>query len=375
MFTGPDSSYKLIGSMVDAGYKKILVIADPGLVKLGLIQPFIDKIKALGANPALYDGIEPDPSYAVVHDGIKAAKAHNTEAILAVGGGSSLDAAKVIAASISNNCEPSKFVGYFKVRKPMLPFYAIPTTSGTGSEVTMAAVISNLEKKCKDAMADTKLIPHFVALDPTLQYGLPASITAATGIDALTHAVESYVSVIATAQTRVQSKMATKLIFKSLATACEEGGNEEALENMQMAATYAGMALSRASLGYVHAYAHQFGALYHIPHGHANAIALPYVFEFYLGGDDACVERIAELADEVGIGAKKDDSLTRAKKFVDAIKKLNKRIGIPATLDAIQESDFDDIVQRALTEAQGTYPVPRYMNRKDCEAVLRKMMS
>ena len=374
-FTGPDSTYKLLTAIVDAGHSKVLVVADPGLVQLGLIQPYIEKLEELGAKPSLFDGIEPDPSYDVVNAGIDAAKSHDAEAILAIGGGSSLDAAKIIAASVANNCAPEKLAGYFKVRKPMIPYYGVPTTSGTGSEVTLAAVVSNTEKQRKDPIADPKLIPHTIALDPNLQLGLPAPITAATGMDALTHAVESYVSGISTEQTRALSKTATRLIFKSLPTAYKQGDNVEARENMLMASTYAGLAFSRASVGYVHAYAHQFGGLYHVPHGLANAIALPHVFEFYLGGNDACVAKLADLAKEAGVGAKKDDNYTRASKFVDAVKKLNKRIGIPETLDAIEDSDVDEIVDRVLTESQGTYAVPRYMDRADCKAVLLKMMS
>ncbi len=375
MFTGPDSTYKLLEAIADADHKRVLLMGDPGLVKLGLIQPFMDRLKELGISARLFDGIEPDPSFDIVAAGIEAADDHNADAILAIGGGSTLDAAKVVAACIANNCDPRKLVGYFKVRKPMIPYYGVPTTSGTGSEVTVAAVISGNVKHTKIMIADPKLQPHTVALDPNLQLGLPAPITAATGMDALTHAVESYVSEMATPETSGLAKSATRMIFKNLPIAYKDGGNVDAREKMLMAATYAGLAFTRASLGYVHAIAHQLGALYHTPHGLANAIVLPNVFEFYLGGNDAVVNHMAELADVIGAGAKTDDQFTKASKFVDAIRKLNKKVGIPRTLDALKEEDIDEIVDRALQEAQGTYPVPRYMQAEDCRAVIYKILS
>ncbi len=375
IYTGMDSTYKMLEAIADADHKRVLLITDPGLVGLGLIQPYLDRLKELGIKVKLFDGIEPDPSYEIVDAGLEAAREHNADAILAIGGGSTLDAAKVIAAAEANNCAPKKLVGYFKVRRPMLPYYGVPTTSGTGSEVTIAAVISDRKNQVKNVIADPKLQPHTIALDPSLQLGLPAPITAATGMDALTHAVEAFVSELATPNTMDLSRSATRMIFKNLPIAYKDGSNVEAREKMLMAATYAGLAFTEASLGYVHAIAHQFGGLYHTPHGLANAIVLPHVFDYYLGGGDQAINRMAELADIIGVGAKKDDQFTKASKFVDAIKKLNKKIGIPPTLDALKEEDIETIIDRALEEAQGSYPVPRYMSRDDCRTLLENMLS
>jgi alcohol dehydrogenase class IV len=372
-FTGAGSSLTLAKNISDAGFKKILLVSDPGLVKLGLISPIQETLANYGVDVALFDGIQPDPALNIVKDGVEMATKHGAEAILAVGGGSSLDAAKIMAAAIGNDCKPEKLKGYFKLRKPMIPLYVIPTTAGTGSEVTMAAVISNPEKGVKDPYADPRLIPNFMALDPSLQLGLPASITAAVGMDALTHAVESYVSIISGEETRRLSVAATKLVFDNLHTCCTDGKNIQARENMIYASTYGGQAFTRASVGYVHAYAHQFGGLYHVPHGLANAIALPYVFEYYLGSKKAC-KSMKKLAVLVGKADSSDTPLEGAEKLVQAIVDLKAACNIPVKLDKILASDVGEIVERVLRETQGTYPVPRYMNAEECEEVLRKMM-
>jgi len=372
-FTGAGSTLQLVKNIADCGFKKILLVSDPGLVQLGLITPIEEALAARDVSVKLFDGIQPDPAIGIVNDGIEAAKNHDAEAILAIGGGSSIDAAKIMAAAIGNKCDPEKLKGYFKVRKPMIPLYVVPTTAGTGAEVTMAAVISNPEKGIKEPYADPKLIPNFMALDPSLQLGLPPSITAAVGMDALTHALESYVSVISTEKTRRLSIAAARLIFDNLAECCKDGNNIEARENMIYAANYAGQAFTRASLGYVHAYAHQFGGMYHVPHGLANAIALPYVFDFYLDSNKVC-NTMKALAVELGMASGNETPRQASEKLVQAIIDLKEECNIPTKLEKIQEGDVREIVERVLTESQGNYPVPRYMNAEQCEEVLCNMM-
>jgi alcohol dehydrogenase class IV len=307
-------------------------------------------------------------------DGIDRLETFGAKAIIAIGGGSPIDCAKAINLAHANKCHPSKLAGlwlYARSRQPGLPFYAVPTTAGTGSEVTMAAVISDKDAGVKLSIIDPKLLPIGVALDPALTLGLPAGITAATGMDALTHAVESYVSALSYPQTESWGVAATRLIFGNLEAAHGDGKNIAAREAMLLGSYLAGMAFTRAGVGYVHAIAHQLGGLYHVPHGLANAILMPYVLDYSLPD---CFERLAELARCAGLGNNKLDDYALAEKFVAHIRKMNKAMGIPTTVKQLRREDFDTIIERALTEAHGTYAVPRYLTPGDAAALLEQVL-
>jgi alcohol dehydrogenase class IV len=296
------------------------------------------------------------------------------EAILAVGGGSPMDAAKVIAAAATNDKPMRKLAGLFKVRKTPLPLFAIPTTAGTGSEVTVAAVVSDPITHAKQFVVDPKLLPLMAALDPLLMVGLPPPVTAATGMDALTHAVESYLALTSTPQTERYATAAIKLVFANLPRACSEGSDVEARKAMAMASYYAGIAFTRTSVGYVHAIAHAFGAHYGTPHGLANAIVLPHVLEF-----SAVVagKRVAQMARMLGIDATGDaagdEALARA--FIGAVRDLMSRVGIPPTLEALKPNDIAAIAKQAVAEAYMNYPVPRYMTATECAELLGRMLA
>jgi alcohol dehydrogenase class IV len=246
----------------------------------------------------------------------------------------------------------------------------VPTTAGTGSEVTVAAVIADPEHHSKIVIVDTRLVPRMAALDPALMTGLPAPITAATGIDALTHAVEAFIGNWASEHTDGLALAAVGMVFAHLRTACHDGANLESREQMALASTYAGMAFTRANVGYVHAIAHQFGGRYHTPHGLANAIVLPHVLRFSKG---AAERKLAKLAVRIGLGdaAERDDVL--AQRFIEAVEALCADIGIPTTLAALKSADIPGIARTALAEGQG-YPVPRYMTQSQCEGLLRKLL-
>jgi alcohol dehydrogenase class IV len=258
----------------------------------------------------------------------------------------------------------------FRVRRPPLPLFAIPTTAGTGSEVTLAAVVSDPATHAKKFFVDPKLLPRMAALDPGLMTGLPRAITAATGMDALTHAVESFLSRTSTRQTEEWASAAVRLIFANLPRACANGSDLEARKAMALASYYAGLAFTRTSVGYVHAIAHTFGAYYRIPHGRANAIALPHVLEF---SKDAARERLARLAGLIGRGGASEAE--GAEGFITAVRELMAEIGIPRTLDALREGDIPAIARQALAEAHLNYPVPRYMSQPECEALLREILA
>ena len=351
-----------------------MVITDGPLLQLGLVDPLIELMKDSQVKVEVFDDIEPDPDYDLVLKGVDRLKDFKPDAVIAVGGGSSIDGAKAILLSHANNCHPSKLTGiwlYSLPRKRCLPFFAIPTTAGTGAEVTIAAVVSDKAAQMKHAIIDPKTVPAMIALDPKLMVGLPPFITAPTGMDALTHAVEAYVSTIATPETDELARMGTAGIMRNLITAYTDGENLEARERMAVSACMAGLAFTRAGVGYVHAISHQLGGLYHVPHGLANAIVMPYVLDF---SKTNCANRLADLARVSSIGEKGAFDAELADAFIARIRELNEQMQIPDCIKELKREDFDKIIDRAFSEAHGTYGVPRYMTRDDATALLEKLL-
>ncbi|BFM16152.1 iron-containing alcohol dehydrogenase [Maricurvus nonylphenolicus] len=373
VYCGPDSALRLTNSMIQFGYKKVLIVTDRVLHEMGLLDPIKDKLASAGVEVTVYDGVEPNPTFSQVHEGLKLAKDNQCDSILTVGGGSPIDTAKIISLSAVPGAKaPEKFVGLFKARKAGLPLFAVPTTAGTGSEVSVGAVISDPVTHEKGVIADPKTVPTAAALDPNLMLGLPAPITAATGMDALTHAVEAYISKLATEATDSYAMASVKLIFGNLRECYSNGGNVDARESMAVASFYAAVAFNKAFLGYVHGIAHQFGGHYNTPHGLANAIVLPHILDY---SKDACADRLAELAVAVDLGSSTESNSVLAQKFVDAVRELNNDLGIPKTLDALKSTDIPEIAKGALKESHFTYPVPKYMDQAQCEALIGKMVS
>ncbi len=371
LFSGPGASLELCRAIAKTGVKKVLIVTDEMLPKLGLIAPLEEELKKSGLEVVVFDGIQPDPTIVLIEQGLEVLKSNDCDSILAVGGGSSMDAAKIIAARATNNKPVSKMAGLFRVFRGILPLYAIPTTAGTGSEVTIAAVVSDPEAQRKFAVIDLKLVPQMAALDASLMTGLPAHITSATGMDALTHAIEAYISNNALKRTDEKAIAATKLIMKYLPTAVENGSDLEARQNMALASYYAGFAFTQAGVGYVHAISHNFGALYHTPHGLGNAIVLPYVLEY---SKSNCMERLAELAVHCDMKKGNENIQQLAENFIDRIREMNAAFGIPTKLDALQAVDIPKIADAALKEARFTYAVPRYMDQKTCEEFIGQIL-
>ncbi len=369
-FVGTEATAELCTSLARMSRAKVLVVTDAGLVSAGLVGRVTAALETEGVEYAVYDGVEPDPTFTQVEEGLARVDREGCERILAVGGGSPLDAAKVIAASATNGRDPRNLEGLLKVRRPPLPLSAIPTTAGTGSEATVAAVVSDPETHEKKFILDPKLLPEMAALDPTLMVGLPPAVTAATGMDALTHAVESYLATTSTAQTERFATAAVRLIFENLPRAYERGDDLDARRAMALASYYAGIAFTRTSVGYVHAIAHTFGAYYRTPHGMANAIALPHVLEF---SRPAAQVRMAMLGRLVGVADV--DEARSAEGFVGAVRGLMTRIGIPPHLEDLRVDDVASIARKALAEAHMNYPVPRYMEQSDCERILGDILA
>ena len=373
-FVGPDASLSLVREIIGLGVKRVMVITDAQLIQLGIVNPLIELMKDSSVEVEVFSEIEPDPGYDLVLKGVKRLKGFNPDAVLAVGGGSSIDGAKAILLSHANDCHPSSLTGvwlYSLPRKRCLPFFAIPTTAGTGAEVTIAAVVSDKVAQIKYAIIDPKTVPAMVALDPKLMAGLPPFITAPTGMDALTHAVEAYIATITTPETDELARMASASIMRNLIIAYTDGQNLEARERMAVAASMAGLAFTRVGVGYVHAIAHQLGGLYHVPHGLANAIVMPHVLEF---SKPDCAHRLAELARISDIGESGASDAELADAFIARIRKLNADMQIPGTVKELKREDFDKIIDRAFAEAHGTYAVPRYLTRADATSLLEKLL-
>jgi len=369
MLTGPGSSIELARLIADRGARSVLVVTDQVLVELKVVAPVLNALKAAGLAVTVFSEVEPDPTIAIVMAGIEQLRASGATAVLAVGGGSPIDAAKAMIACHASGRRPQDLDGYFKVRTPVVPFFAIPTTAGSGSEVTVAAVVSDPGAGRKFAIVDNKLVPAAIALDPNLMVGLPPPVTAATGMDAFTHAIESYLSTLATPKTQALSIAAARAIFRELPRACEDGRNIDARQSLAVASCLAGLAFTKASVGYVHAIAHQLGPLYHLPHGYLNAILLPYVLDFYV---DGAASRMSEFARACGLGRDGEDPRSLALSLIAAIRRLNASVGIPTAIEQIADADVPAIVQRALAEAHGTYPVPTYLSAADCATIVRR---
>jgi alcohol dehydrogenase len=372
LLVGPGSSARLGQAVAGFGHRKILVVTDAMIVKLGLLKDLTGALEAGGAQYVVFDEITPDAPIPLIERGVAFYRRHGCDAIVAVGGGSSIDAAKAMAISIANPRKPLRsLAGYFKGLRTPVTIYAIPTTAGTGSEVTVAAVVADPERQAKFAIIDTRLVPKMAALDPTLMTGLPPHITAATGMDALTHAVESFLGQWSTPQSDRMALSAVGLIFENLRTAYRDGADLEAREKMALASTYAGMAFTRANVGYVHAIAHQFGGRYHTPHGLANAIMLPHVLKF---SAPAVTARLAKLAVRARLGKAHESDTVLAQRFLDAVVELNRDLGIPEHLEALRKEDIPALAKAACHEAETGYPVPRYMTQAQCEAIIRKVL-
>jgi alcohol dehydrogenase class IV len=278
LLIGGGSVKKLAKTVKKRDLSHVLVVTDKVLTGLGLARGMLDSLSENGIDVTVFDDVQPNPTIGNIEAGLKCYIDSGCQGIIAFGGGSPMDCAKMIGALASNpKSTVLKMRGMFRVWRKPPPIFAVPTTAGTGSEATLAAVVSNLETHEKFAIIDFKLVPQVAVLDPELMLGLPLDITAATGMDALTHAIEAYIGLHGTRFCNAKAEEAVKIIFKDLEAVCRDGSDLARRENMALASFHAGVAFTRASVGYVHAVAHNLGGLYGVPHGLANAVVLPYV--------------------------------------------------------------------------------------------------
>lgn len=373
LIKGSGAVKELPKKVKELGYNNVLVVTDKGLMSLHLLDGMFEELKNNEIAYVVYDGVQPNPTI----DNIEEARAlylgNGCQAIIAFGGGSPMDCAKACGARIAR---PDKQIpqlrGQLKVLKKIPMLFAVPTTAGTGSETTIAAVVSNPKTHEKNAINDPRLRPKYAVLDPELTVGLPPHITSTTGMDALTHAVEAYIGQSNTPDTEEKAKMATQMIFANLENAYKDGKNIEARENMLLASYYAGVAFTRAYVGYVHAIAHNLGGMYGIPHGLANAVILPYVLDYF---GESAYKRLAELAEVAGLDCTGKSDEEKAKMFIAEIRRMNKDMNIPDKFEQIQEKDISTIADRALKEGNPLYPVPKIMDKAECIGIIKQLMA
>jgi alcohol dehydrogenase class IV len=363
LLDGENSVLKVPAILTQKGIKRVLLVTDKTLTQLGITTPLLQALADEGIETVVFDETIPNPTISNVENALRIYQSSQSGAIIAFGGGSSMDCAKGVGARVAN---PGKSIaqmrGLLKVGHPIPLLIAIPTTAGTGSETTIAAVISNPETHEKYAINDQKLVPAYAVLDPLLTVGLPPHITSTTGLDALTHAVEAYIGRSNTPQTREAARKAVALIFENLYTAYSNGKDVEARANMLKASFYAGIAFTRAYVGYVHAIAHTLGGFYSVPHGLANAVILPVVLDYY--GHEAD-KSLAELADLIGITQTGDSDAAKAGKFITKIRELEASMNIPTRIEGIKENDLPAMIHNALREANPLYPVPKELFAED----------
>lgn len=350
----------------------ILIITDAGVRSLGLTRRLENLLTQNGISYCVYDKTVANPTTANVAEALELYLSNQCGAIIGFGGGSSIDCAKAVGArAVKPKQSLSKMKGILKVHKRLPLLIAVPTTAGTGSETTLAAVITDAETRHKYAINDFPLIPRCAVLDPKVTLSLPPSITAATGMDALTHAIEAYIGRSTTFGTRKDALLAVRLIFENIDKAYTDGNDIDARRNMLHASFYAGCAFSKSYVGYVHAVAHSLGGEYNIPHGLANAILLPFVLEAY----GSCIhKKLHRLSVAAGISAKETPHDVAAGEFIDAVKAMKKRFGIGDTIEAIQETDIPKLSHYADKEANPLYPVPVLMDAGELEQFYNTLM-
>ncbi|MUH95059.1 L-threonine dehydrogenase [Aliivibrio fischeri] len=359
-------------SIKSQGYKKGLIVTDNVLVAIGMVKQVSDLLAERGVEVAVFDGTQPNPTIGNVNAGLKILKDNECDFVISLGGGSPHDCAKGIALVAANGGEIADYEGVDQSAKPQLPLIAINTTAGTASEMTRFCIITDEARHIKMAIVDKHTTPLMSVNDPELMLAKPASLTAATGMDALTHAIEAYVSIAATPVTDAVAIKAMELIQAHLRTAVNDGQNLEAREQMAYAQFMAGMAFNNASLGYVHAMAHQLGGFYDLPHGVCNAILLPHVQSY---NAKVCPERLKDVAKAMGVNVEGMTNEEGAQAALEAIKQLSQDVGIPSGLTELnaKEEDFDTLAENALKDACG-FTNPKQATHEEIVSIFKAAM-
>lgn len=367
---GSGSVLKIPEMIKKDGKKKVLVVTTPGFIRRGSLKTLFETFEKNEVSYAVYSEVQPDPTTDCIEDALVVYKQEKCEAIVAVGGGSVIDCSKALGARVARpNKSLQQMQGLLKVMKRIPDIYAVPTTAGTGSEATAGAVITDAKSHFKFTVLDLCLVPRYAVLDPKLTCPLPPAITAVTGMDALTHAIEAYTNCFCSPATKEIALEAVKLIYENLIKAHKDGDDMKARENMLLASYYAGVAINTNFIGYVHAVAHGIGGLYGVTHGKANAVILPYMMEAF--GKSSHM-KLAKLAERVGISGGSDSE--KAKMFIASIRELNEKLGISSKIEELQKKDFEELANRAVKEGNPTYPVPVIWEKEDFIKFMEKIV-
>lgn len=367
-----DSCEKIKDVLTEKSITKVLLVTDKGIKELGLTEALENDLKNNGISVDIFDDVVPNPTILNIEDGLKVYNEKECQAIIAFGGGSVMDCAKVIGARVVRpNKSVSDLKGLLKVKKELPLLIAVPTTAGTGSETTLAAVISDPSKKTKYAINDFNLIPKYAVLDPKLTLNLPKSLTATTGMDALTHAIEAFIGNSTNEHTRHSALEACRLIFENLEKAYDDGKNERARANMLKGSYEAGVAFTISYVGYVHAIAHSLGGRYGTAHGLANAVILPYVLSEY---GKTIHNKLKTIAVYCNIARPYDSPQIASSKLINKILEMNEHMKIPKKFDFIKSEDIPELAKHASHEGNPLYPVPKLMSTKELERIYYQIM-
>lgn len=366
---GRDSVKELPGILKGYGAKKVMVVYDAGVKAAGIAEQVLAMVEETSIPYVVFDGVIPNPTNEVVEEAAGLARCNGVDAFVAVGGGSSIDLAKAIDVLMTNPGSIGDYAGIGKVRHPLFPLVAIPTTAGTSGEITNVSALTDTQKVVKYVVIDDKLVPSKVIIDPEFTRTVPASVTAATGLDAITHAVESYISNRSNPLTEYNSIKGLEILYRNITRAVTDGADMEAREQMMLGCVITGFGFSNANLGLVHAIAHTLSAHFHLAHGMANAAVLPYVMEF---NADGCPEKMAELARAIGLtmsGNMEDDKYLLAGELLHLVQKL----GIKTLSEqGITEQDLDMLAEEAMREPVLGFNPRQDVGKEDILAILRK---
>lgn len=349
----------------DQESERVLIVTDGAIHALGIVDPLKEALQQAGIAFVVYDKTVPNPTIANVEEALSLYLSNGCSALIGFGGGSAIDCAKLVGARVAcPRKKVCKFEGVFKVLKRLPFLIAVPTTAGTGSETTATALITDDENRHKFTVNDLSLIPRAAVLDPEVTRSLPPHITATTGMDALTHAVEAYIGRSTVPSTRADALRAVELISRYLERAYQNGGDMQARKGMLQASFYAGRTFAKSYVGYCHAVAHSLGGKYNIPHGLANAVLLPYVLEAY---GDCVYNKLKRLSIAAGIAGETTDPKVAALAFIEMVRRMNRNMQIPETLHGIRAEDIPALSAVAEREANPFYPVPKLMTRAELE--------
>lgn len=365
------SNNEVVDVLSKQNKKSVLFVTDKGIRGLGLTKSLEEVIAKSGIKICVYDGVVPNPTSDNVETALEMYKQSECDSLIAFGGGSVMDCAKAVGARVAYpNKSLAKMKGVMKVLRKIPLLIAVPTTAGTGSETTLASVITDSKTRHKYAINSFPLIPAYALLNAQLTVGLPPHITSTTGMDALTHSVEAFIGRSTTRETRKAALESVKLIFENLLVAYEDGKNLEARDNMLVASFKAGVAFTQSYVGYVHALAHPLGGKYNVPHGLANAVILPYVLKAY---GKAVYKKLWKLGVYAGLFDKTTTYENGAKIFIEKVEELNRQMKIPTTIEQIREDDIPELAKTAEHEANPLYPVPVLWTQKELEEIYKKI--